>query len=256
MDMTRYRVVDKEVGETPLQALERLRASDPSLAGVAMTYAGRLDPMAEGKLLILIGEECKRKDLYNALDKEYEFELLFGFETDTGDLLGLAERAGTDTDENAVRDAIRSLPGTYSFPYPKFSSKNINSKNPTTEEKEMRVMQASCIDVRTIRSHDLRNLIFHKIGLLRADASDGALQNNFRKSEILSVWEPLLPVSTEEFLLVRARAIVSPGTYIRSLVPYIGRSLGSSALAYSIRRTKIGTYRAIGPLGVWTRLYT
>ena len=63
----------KNLGETPLQALERFRAkmvkngmADSAIKSAwqkaPMTYAGRLDPLAEGELLILIGDECKNKD--------------------------------------------------------------------------------------------------------------------------------------------------------------------------------------------------
>lgn len=254
MDISGYRVVEKMVGETPLQTLDRLRASDPLLLDEPLTYAGRLDPMAEGKLLVLIGEECKEKDRYTALDKEYEFEMLFGLESDTGDILGLAERTAERTTEDAVRSAVHSLAGTYSFPYPKYSSKNIGADVPAEGEREMRVLQAAYIDSRTVSNRELLLLIEHKIGRLRTDASDGALQNDFRRNEILSRWKDLL-AENNAYLLVRASAIVSAGTYIRALVPHIGRSLGTRALAYSINRTKIGTYRAIGPVGLWTRLY-
>ncbi len=54
-------LLNKKLGETPYQALERLRASRSDLADVALSYAGRLDPMAEGLLIILVGEECKQK---------------------------------------------------------------------------------------------------------------------------------------------------------------------------------------------------
>ena len=58
-----------------------------------MTYAGRLDPMASGVLLVLAGEETKNKDKYLGLDKEYDFEILFGFATDTYDILGKVIKA-------------------------------------------------------------------------------------------------------------------------------------------------------------------
>ena len=87
-------IIYKKVGETPLEALEnfrtkRLDEGHVEYRNIPMTYAGRLDPMAEGDLLILIGEECKKKDAYLGLDKEYEVEVLFGIETDTHDVLGI-----------------------------------------------------------------------------------------------------------------------------------------------------------------------
>lgn len=74
----KVKVIYKNIGETPLEALERFRADHVEYKNEPMTYAGRLDPMASGKLIILIGEECKNKDEYLKLDKEYEVDILLG----------------------------------------------------------------------------------------------------------------------------------------------------------------------------------
>lgn len=81
----------KKVGETPLECLGRWVKQNPKYENMKMTYAGRLDPMAEGELLVLVGEECYEKEKYLGLDKEYEFDILFGFGTDTYDILGLTD---------------------------------------------------------------------------------------------------------------------------------------------------------------------
>ena len=86
--MERYVVLEKEIGETPLSTAEQFRVTRPDLIGIPLSYAGRLDPMASGKLLILLGEECKKQTEYHDLDKEYEFSVLFGIGSDTGDVLG------------------------------------------------------------------------------------------------------------------------------------------------------------------------
>ena len=59
----------KNKGETPLQALKRLKIGNLEAypQGIPdsepLTYAGRLDPMAEGLLLVLIGkDENRRRD--------------------------------------------------------------------------------------------------------------------------------------------------------------------------------------------------
>ena len=88
MVLPRYIVLEKAVGETPLSCAEAYRAEHPELSGVPLAYAGRLDPMASGKLLVLVGEECKRQTEYHNLDKEYEFSVLFGISSDTQDVLG------------------------------------------------------------------------------------------------------------------------------------------------------------------------
>ena len=86
--MKKIILLNKKEGETPLEALDRFRMANPKYKDEKMTYAGRLDPMASGVLLVLVGEEIKQKDKYLALNKEYEFEILFGFATDTYDILG------------------------------------------------------------------------------------------------------------------------------------------------------------------------
>lgn len=87
----------KALGQTPLECLEELRVSRPDLADLPLTYAGRLDPLACGLLIVLAGEECKNKDQYLGLDKTYEFEMLVGFATDTYDLLGVVTSEYTNS---------------------------------------------------------------------------------------------------------------------------------------------------------------
>ena len=78
----------KRVGETPLECLKRFQVANPEYLNEKMTYAGRLDPLASGVLLVLVGDECKQKEKYLGLDKEYELDVLFGITTDTQDVLG------------------------------------------------------------------------------------------------------------------------------------------------------------------------
>ena len=79
----------KERGETPLERIERFRKTHPEYRKLPMSYAGRLDPMAEGVLLVLVGEENRNRETHLSLTKKYEFDVLFGFATDTYDVLGV-----------------------------------------------------------------------------------------------------------------------------------------------------------------------
>jgi tRNA U55 pseudouridine synthase TruB len=83
----------KPAGWTPLQALLELKRVRPELADIPLTYAGRLDPMAEGLLLVLGGEKVHEKDTYLGLDKTYTVTALLGIETDSFDLLGMPKAA-------------------------------------------------------------------------------------------------------------------------------------------------------------------
>ena len=51
-------LVYKKLGQTPLEALLDFKNKNPDFSG-SMTYAGRLDPMAEGLLILLSGDKLK-----------------------------------------------------------------------------------------------------------------------------------------------------------------------------------------------------
>src|SRR3712207_2873397 len=81
----------KPVGFTPLEMITALLKEFPEYKDKKIGYAGRLDPLAHGVLLLMIGDATKQRKDYLGLDKMYEFEVLFGVETDTYDLLGFVK---------------------------------------------------------------------------------------------------------------------------------------------------------------------
>ncbi len=269
----KYKLIKKEIGQTPLQALEVFRDTEKFLKDVPLTYAGRLDPMAEGKLLILIGEECKKREHYDVLDKEYEFEILLGFSTDTGDILGIAEKEfeEEETGFNSEKDfhaLARAFKGTHTLRYPAFSSKTVGGKSlfehalegtlsgieiPTTP---MHIYRMKYVGREVIERGKLIENIVKKINLLKAPADSGRVGADFRKGEILSRWETLQNPAQKQHTVITFRAIVSSGTYVRALAPLIAEALGAKGLAYSIKRTKIGRYQPITPyFGFWKQVF-
>jgi tRNA pseudouridine55 synthase len=261
--------INKALGETPLQALERYRANNPNLERLPLTYAGRLDPMAEGKLIILIGDECKRKDKYTALDKEYEFEILFGFKSDTGDVLGLVEKLKTyvEVRSNDLANTARDFTGEMELSYPVFSSKTVMGKPLFEYALEGRIsdidIPTSSIHLYKIKVLDLRNSSFkdclfdieNKLSSLVLSGDNNYKFRSFRRDAVLSKWREILK-GDGICTIARFRAVVSSGTYIRSLASEIAKSLGTEGLAYSIRRTKIGKYTPFYKgFGVWTKRF-
>lgn len=124
-------VAYKREGETPLSCLNRLKDEGFLPYNDKFTYAGRLDPMAEGVMIFLRGEAIKDKDQYLGLDKEYEVEVLLGISTDTGDILGLINSKPKDAvvfDIKNIQTICRSFIGETEVPYPWFSSKTLNGK--------------------------------------------------------------------------------------------------------------------------------
>ncbi len=243
--MEKYAVIDKQEGETPLQALERYRAGRPELAGVPMTYAGRLDPMASGVLVLLIGDECKNRDAYTGLDKEYEFEMLFGAATDTGDVLGLLKEFSMIQPGVPYDEIIQE--GVYTLPYPSYSSKTVGGiplfryalENKLHDiripERDMTVLESGFIGARTMTGTVIRAEVMRRIGLLRYD-SFGPKENDFRENKVRSSWEDF---PDGVYTLARYRVRVTGGTYIRSLVDDASRRMKIPALAYAIKRTRV-----------------
>lgn len=265
--MRKYVVIDKKVGETPLMAIEAFRKSEPDLGKIPLTYAGRLDPMASGKLLVLIGEECKKRSSYDGLDKTYLFEVLLGFATDTGDVLGIPRLGALigPSDEDAER-AARSLIGAHTFPYPAFSSKTVNGKPLFTYALsgtlDSIVIPTTDVQIHAIRYMDrvvspkdeLIERILSRIEHLKVRHDDEQYGADFRKDETMRAWWSLSDRRKTPCTILRFEASVSSGTYIRTLAPLIAASLGTIGLAYSIRRTRVGRYLPIaGRTGLWIR---
>jgi len=229
----------KKLGETPLEALGRLRLSVPEYGDLPMTYAGRLDPMAEGKLLVLVGEECKKKDEYLGMDKEYEFEMLFGFKTDSYDLLGISS-PGNFIKEDLISELagiLENKKGKFTQKYPPFSSKTVggvplfqktkDGDDFDLPEREVEIYEISFLGFREIKGADLLKEIKRRINLVHGD---------FRQEEIIKKWEEDLTGREDEiFQIAKAKMSCSSGTYVRSLV----NGFSFPAVTFSIKRTKI-----------------
>lgn len=261
--MRPYVVLEKKRGQTPLEALEAWRSTNAEYANVSASYAGRLDPMAQGKLLILLGEECKRQERYTKLDKEYEVEVLFDIGSDTGDALGLVEYAGKQTriDLHLLKKVLHKERGAHRRAYPIFSSKTVNGKPlflcalegkldeisiPTHVEHIYAIDHLSS----TKRTQaELKDYIEHYLSdVPTSDDPSKALGADFRIKEVRAAWEQLFAQAGERpFISIRLRITCASGTYMRSLAGRIGEAFGTKALALSIERTKLGKHL----LGTW-----
>ncbi|MCK4918354.1 MAG: hypothetical protein KAS02_01030 [Candidatus Pacebacteria bacterium] len=249
----------KKISETPLECIERFKKDNPeyqddpntSHRQVKMTYAGRLDPMAEGELLVLVGEECKKKEEYLGLDKEYEVDILFGFSTDTYDTLGLINHLGvappSDYDVmghvGKVGRFLNKLVGKREQEYPPFSSKTVDGKqlfqitkddeltDVEIPKKEIEIYETELLKNYYISGRDLKGDIMKRILLVSGD---------FRQEEILENWNKELEGREEEqFLISKIRVKCSSGTYMRSIAQNLGEFLEIPALALKIKRINI-----------------
>lgn len=245
--MQKVIVLNKKEGETPLQALEFFRAKHKEYKDLKMTYAGRLDPMASGVLLVLAGEETKNKDKYLGLDKEYDFEILFGFATDTYDILGKVIKARNliakkEDLEKIIQKELKNFKGKIIQAYPIYSSKTVLGKQlfqyaregeiVEIPEREIDVKKINLIKIKRIKGDALKNKIHKRIGSVVGD---------FRQKEILKIWDRV--IEKDSFYFVASFKIkCSSGTYVRGIANSLGENMNIPTLAWSIKRTKVGKY--------------
>jgi len=265
----RYVILQKEVGQTPLECLEIWRSTQADLENVPLAYAGRLDPMASGSLLILIGEECKKQTEYHNLDKEYEFSVLFGVSSDSGDVLGIAKEEGPrEISEEEIKKEIQKLIGKIELPYPIFSAKTVQGKPLHTWTMEGRLDEIEIptkkseifqLELTNLRTESRKEIIETSLAKIETipPVTDmrKALGNDFRRPDIRKSWHDFSQEGTESdlFSIAIINCVSSSGTYMRTLAEVIADKLKTKGLAFSIHRTKVGNYN--GVTEKWDKLF-
>ena len=237
-------IVYKQIGETPLQCIRRLFDTTDN----TYTYAGRLDPMAEGLLLILKNEECKQAKQYYNLTKSYEYSFITGISTDTYDYLGkITERRNLEKPlEKKVQQIIKKFINTQTLPYPPYSSKTVNGI-PLFQYARENTLHTIPVPTNTIQiiKHNLINIHTTTTDALTKEIAKN-IQNvtgDFRQKEILQQWQTLPNQTVQQY---SATITASGGTYIRAIVHEIGNHINCPTVTTYIKRTKIGTWTKPG----------
>lgn len=238
----------KNLGETPRERLERLRIQRPEYAHEVLSYAGRLDPMAEGVLLCLVGPTNKRREQYLEMTKEYTLDVLFGFSTDTYDILGRVMDVGdaSTVKRNAVQKGLSEFRGTFAQEYPPFSSKTVEGKS-LIEWARGGALSTLVLPRRVVVIYDITLLGMYKVDehtlLNYIEESVEKVEGDFRQDEIMRLWKQrLTQEGSREFPCATIHISCSSGTYARSIAHGLGKDLGTPALALHILRTKVGEY--------------
>lgn len=204
--------INKPEGITSYDVLRQIKKI---LGGVKIGHTGTLDPFASGVLLILLGEATKINRFLEPFEKEYEFRLELGIETDTLDGTGTIVRREPvrELSRTLVESVLDRFRGRISQIPPRFSAIKI-------EGKRAYKLAAKGVEFQP----KPRSVVIHKLRLLRLET-------------------PVLIMN----------AVVSKGTYIRALARDIGAALGSVATVRALTRTRIGPYGldcAIGLNGI------
>ena len=165
-------------------------------------HTGTLDPMAEGLLVLTVGNATRIQELIAEKDKEYIATMKLGIKTDTYDTEGkILDQKEVPNNLN-IEEVLNSYIKKYNQEVPIYSSIKVNGKKLYEYAREN-------IEV------DLPK----------------------REVEIKDI--KLLSINNNE---VTFKCLVSKGTYIRSLINDIGNTLGTYATMTKLIRTKIDNF--------------
>ncbi len=238
------KIIYKKLGETPLQTLTRI---GKKIKNKKLSYIGRLDPMAEGKMIVLVGDiENKERSRYLKLEKEYIATFVVGVSTDSGDILGipdLFQKNISIIDDTKIRKAIFEIKKIKIQKYPWLSGKTINGvkmfdlfksgkyielKRPS---QKVNIKKISEVKFDSISSSVLKKNIQKKISLVSGD---------FRQKEIIKNWIKFFELAKiSNFKKVSFRVRVSSGTFIREFSEFLFKKTGHQFVLYNLKRTHI-----------------
>ena len=231
--------VFKPLGMTPYQLVLQFKENYPKYKDKKIGFAGRLDPMAEGVMILLLGDENKKRKEYEKYPKVYEFELLLGITSDTYDLMGVPLFEEKKMNEDEIKKYLKKRTGKQIQAYPPYSYPKVNGKplyvwaregrldEIKIPEKEIEIYDFMFINRKQILSEDLLKVVDGRVSKVKGD---------FRQDEIKVAWKRLLSNNKKVFEILRFKIKCSSGTYIRSVCNDMG------GLAYGIKRINVGSY--------------
>jgi tRNA pseudouridine55 synthase len=215
-------LVHKPVGVTSfslVQAfMQEVEAAGSSRKKLPVAHGGTLDPFAHGLLLLLAGPATQLMDLIHPAPKTYVAQVVWGAETDNGDLLGqVVHRGPTGALTPAALDAaLRPFLGWHEQVPPTKSAKKIDG-----EPAYRKVHRGEAVTLPPSR-------VYLHTARWRSHA---------------------LPHRSELELTCRG------GFYVRALARELGRALGCGAHLAELARTAIGPWEDPGPQAPRVRVH-
>ncbi len=195
-------LIDKPKGITSFDVIRKLRQK---LNIRKMGHAGTLDPFATGLLIVAIGSATKKLTEFLKLPKTYETEILFGIQTDTGDITGkILKDENVSLDIEKVKEVLKDVVGILALSVPAYSAIKVSGEPLYKKARAGEVFETP------VKNMEIRRVVF--VDLYKED----------------------------DKAVLKALFDVGSGTYIRSLAEEIGKRLGVPATVRELRRTQIG----------------
>lgn len=236
---------NKKYTETLAVTLDRFRYEYPQYSQSKITYAGRLDPMAEGLLPLLTDDDVHRKAEFLNLDKTYIVEFMLGAATDTFDMLGMIQGTSDITvSQTDVEHQVHQLKDLTDMPYPMYSSRTVDGKalwqyaRDGIVPENIPTKKILIKEVHYKNSYTLESQIFQEY----ITESINRVVGDFRQKDIIAGLKDFFEHNPQPVTIHRMVITATSGTYMRSLVDVIGRQLGSCATTLKITRVQVGEY--------------
>lgn len=120
-------LVEKPPGPTSHDVVEVVRRK---LELRRVGHAGTLDPMAQGLLIVLVGDATRHQARLQGHEKSYEAVLQLGVQTDTGDAAGTVVRcqAVPPLDDRRLLEAVAAFQGPLSQRPPAYSAVKVRGR--------------------------------------------------------------------------------------------------------------------------------
>ena len=197
--MNGFLLIDKPSGITSAECVSRIKKI---LNEKKVGHCGTLDPLATGMLPICVGEATKFSSYVSNQSKGYLVKVLFGVETDTGDITGKelsTSKINFSLEElkavlEGLSGELEQIPPMYSALKQKGKPLYYWARKGVSLKREPRFIQIEKIKLKSL-------MVSEKIEL---------------------------------------EIFCSKGTYIRSLIQSIGKQLNTPATVLELRRTHIG----------------
>jgi tRNA U55 pseudouridine synthase TruB len=201
----------KNVGETMNQVISRFRSENPEVKKIA--YAGRLDPLASGLILIFTDNDVYQCNNHVLKNKVYTFSVLHSISTDTYDIMGLTLNNQQDPQSIECKEY-------QGIKYPPFSSHNIKPYN----EPLWKCIKEG-LEIKNWPTHNIK-VLDHKVTkefeILGCDLLQDVIINSinkvtkmtYRQDEIIANWNKVIN-HEKQYKITQHEIILSSGGYVR-----------------------------------------
>jgi tRNA pseudouridine(55) synthase len=218
-------------------------------------YAGRLDPLAQGIMLILTDNDVKSMDTNLKHDKIYTFDILLGISTSSHDIAGTIneETNNINYTHEELYTRLHEFIKTYSTQsYPLISSYVINHEsygrhpmwwyyknniNITIPNKSITIIDYNIISISKISCNDFYNNAIQRLQTVTNNKTFEELNIN----TIIENYKNKLKITnpTDYKIKIQMQLKVSSGFYIRQFCSDFGKYINIPTIALDITRTQI-----------------